>query len=282
MRCHRRGHRHGRSVVGTQHALPVLEHQQAQPHPRPRFRRGARPAAAAHRRERRGDRELLAARARQLRARVGADPRDQPAVPPRAHAGVRAVGPVARQRRASRRRWNRSPAWPGSPATVDDQPRIQRGPERSRTRGCTPRSRSSSVSPSATPPASGACSRSPWSRARSTPRSSSSSRRRAYGNLLERDGNRSPNVAPQGLYRGRDDETWLAISVATDEQWQASDRCARVSVVGRRARAVDHRRPARPARRARRPPRRLEPRLRTSAEAAELLVAHGVPAARRT
>ena len=26
----------------------------------------------------------------------------------------------------------------------------------------------------------------------------------AYGNLLERDGNRSPHVAPQGLYRGRD------------------------------------------------------------------------------
>ena len=39
----------------------------------------------------------------------------------------------------------------------------------------------------------------------------------AYGNLLERDGNRSPHVAPQGLYRGRDDETWLAISVATDD-----------------------------------------------------------------
>jgi crotonobetainyl-CoA:carnitine CoA-transferase CaiB-like acyl-CoA transferase len=41
----------------------------------------------------------------------------------------------------------------------------------------------------------------------------------AYGNLLERDGNRSPHVAPQGLYRARDDETWLAVSVATVEQW---------------------------------------------------------------
>jgi crotonobetainyl-CoA:carnitine CoA-transferase CaiB-like acyl-CoA transferase len=41
----------------------------------------------------------------------------------------------------------------------------------------------------------------------------------AYGNLLERDGNRSPNVAPQGLYRARGDEQWLAISVTTDEQW---------------------------------------------------------------
>src|SRR3954452_22965005 len=42
----------------------------------------------------------------------------------------------------------------------------------------------------------------------------------AYGNLLERDGNRSPLVAPQGLYRGREDETCLAVSVATDDQWR--------------------------------------------------------------
>ena len=77
----------------------------------------------------------------------------------------------------------------------------------------------------------------------------------AYGNLLERDGNRSPNVAPQGLYRGRDDETWLAISVATDAQWAAL-----VDALGRPAWATDARprdlrRPARPARRARRAPR---------------------------
>jgi crotonobetainyl-CoA:carnitine CoA-transferase CaiB-like acyl-CoA transferase len=41
----------------------------------------------------------------------------------------------------------------------------------------------------------------------------------AYGNRLERDGNRSPHVAPQGLYPGLVDETWLAVSVATDDQW---------------------------------------------------------------
>ena len=35
----------------------------------------------------------------------------------------------------------------------------------------------------------------------------------AYGNHLERDGNRSPHVAPQGLYPGAADETWLALSV---------------------------------------------------------------------
>jgi crotonobetainyl-CoA:carnitine CoA-transferase CaiB-like acyl-CoA transferase len=43
----------------------------------------------------------------------------------------------------------------------------------------------------------------------------------AYGHSLERDGNRSPNVAPQGLYRTLGDEQWLAISIATDEQWRA-------------------------------------------------------------
>jgi crotonobetainyl-CoA:carnitine CoA-transferase CaiB-like acyl-CoA transferase len=46
----------------------------------------------------------------------------------------------------------------------------------------------------------------------------------AYGALLARDGNRGPTAAPQNLYRvapgedGRDDN-WVAIAVATDEQW---------------------------------------------------------------
>jgi crotonobetainyl-CoA:carnitine CoA-transferase CaiB-like acyl-CoA transferase len=49
----------------------------------------------------------------------------------------------------------------------------------------------------------------------------------AYGAVLERAGNRGPAAAPQNLYRadeidefGRDD-SWVAIAVATDEQWQA-------------------------------------------------------------
>ena len=47
----------------------------------------------------------------------------------------------------------------------------------------------------------------------------------AYGALLERDGNRGPAAAPQNLYRSVDiDEfgradSWVAVSVATDEQW---------------------------------------------------------------
>jgi crotonobetainyl-CoA:carnitine CoA-transferase CaiB-like acyl-CoA transferase len=47
----------------------------------------------------------------------------------------------------------------------------------------------------------------------------------AYGRLMQRDGNRSPAAAPQGLYpcRGHGPATprWLALSVASDAQWQA-------------------------------------------------------------
>jgi len=42
----------------------------------------------------------------------------------------------------------------------------------------------------------------------------------AYEQVLERDGNRSPYAAPQGMYACRGSERWLAISVATDEQWR--------------------------------------------------------------
>jgi crotonobetainyl-CoA:carnitine CoA-transferase CaiB-like acyl-CoA transferase len=48
----------------------------------------------------------------------------------------------------------------------------------------------------------------------------------AYGNLLQREGNRGPTAAPQNLYRtseldefGRPDD-WVAIAVATDGQWR--------------------------------------------------------------
>ncbi|BBY62234.1 CaiB/BaiF CoA transferase family protein [Mycolicibacterium helvum] len=49
----------------------------------------------------------------------------------------------------------------------------------------------------------------------------------AYGAVLERAGNRGPTASPQNLYRageidefGRDD-SWVAIAVATDGQWQS-------------------------------------------------------------
>lgn len=43
----------------------------------------------------------------------------------------------------------------------------------------------------------------------------------AYGQHLTRQGNRSPEAAPQGLYACQGAERWLALSVATDEQWEA-------------------------------------------------------------
>jgi crotonobetainyl-CoA:carnitine CoA-transferase CaiB-like acyl-CoA transferase len=46
----------------------------------------------------------------------------------------------------------------------------------------------------------------------------------ASGRLMMRMGNRSPYAAPQGLYRCPGLEQWLAISVATDEQWDGLRR----------------------------------------------------------
>jgi crotonobetainyl-CoA:carnitine CoA-transferase CaiB-like acyl-CoA transferase len=44
----------------------------------------------------------------------------------------------------------------------------------------------------------------------------------AYGITMVRSGNRSPDAAPQGLYRCSDPgEKWLALSVETDQQWEA-------------------------------------------------------------
>ncbi len=50
----------------------------------------------------------------------------------------------------------------------------------------------------------------------------------AYGNLMQREGNRSSEAAPQGLYPcARSEpgvEQWLALSVRSDDQWQALRR----------------------------------------------------------
>ncbi len=43
----------------------------------------------------------------------------------------------------------------------------------------------------------------------------------AYGNVMEREGNRCPTAAPQGLYPCRGQEAWLALSIETDAQWEA-------------------------------------------------------------
>jgi crotonobetainyl-CoA:carnitine CoA-transferase CaiB-like acyl-CoA transferase len=100
----------------------------------------------------------------------------------------------------------------------------------------------------------------------------------ATGHVLQREGNRAPWAAPQGLYACRGREQWLALSVATDAQWQGLRTAlgdppwardpALASHAGRRA-AHD----------------RLDAELarwasaREPAEAARHLLAHGVPAA---
>jgi crotonobetainyl-CoA:carnitine CoA-transferase CaiB-like acyl-CoA transferase len=43
----------------------------------------------------------------------------------------------------------------------------------------------------------------------------------AYGQVMQRNGNRSPTAAPQGLYRCRGFERWLAITIVTDAHWAA-------------------------------------------------------------
>ena len=61
----------------------------------------------------------------------------------------------------------------------------------------------------------------------------------AYGALLGRDGNRGPTAAPQNLYLTADTDddggrdAWVAIAVATDEQWLALRRRARSTRRGR-------------------------------------------------
>ena len=57
----------------------------------------------------------------------------------------------------------------------------------------------------------------------------------ANGVELQRQGNRAPGFVPQGLYPCRGDEQWLAVSVATDEQWKAL-----VDVAGLTADRDDH------------------------------------------
>jgi crotonobetainyl-CoA:carnitine CoA-transferase CaiB-like acyl-CoA transferase len=48
----------------------------------------------------------------------------------------------------------------------------------------------------------------------------------AHGRLMQRQGNRAPHAAPQGLYACRDHDVatqprWLALSVESDAQWRA-------------------------------------------------------------
>ncbi len=41
------------------------------------------------------------------------------------------------------------------------------------------------------------------------------------GTLLRRDGNRGPQAAPQGVYPSAGEDQWVALAVASDDQWQS-------------------------------------------------------------
>ncbi len=100
----------------------------------------------------------------------------------------------------------------------------------------------------------------------------------AYGGLMGRDGNRSPWAAPQGVYACLGVEQWLAVSVATDAQWQQL-----VQALGRPRWATDPALASHDGRR--REHDRIDAGLHEWAafqdldEAVELLVGCGVPAA---
>lgn len=100
----------------------------------------------------------------------------------------------------------------------------------------------------------------------------------AYGGLMRRDGNRSPWAAPQGVYACLGVEQWLAVSVATDEQWRQL-----VEALGRPPWATDPVLASRAGRR--RDHDRIDAGLGEWAagqeldEAVALLVGSGVPAA---
>jgi crotonobetainyl-CoA:carnitine CoA-transferase CaiB-like acyl-CoA transferase len=99
-----------------------------------------------------------------------------------------------------------------------------------------------------------------------------------YGNKLERDGNRSPGAAPQGLYACAGFDRWLALSIETDAQWSAF-----VEAIGSPGWATDPELTTHAGRRAHHDA--LDERIgewaarRDAAETAEMLVRHGVPAA---
>ena len=110
----------------------------------------------------------------------------------------------------------------------------------------------------------------------------------ATGAVLERDGNRSPSAAPQGLYAchepwalGTPAESWLAISVADDKQWEAL-----VEVLGTPVWAKDPKLATHAGRQA--AADRIDAELtgwalgRDAAETVDLLIAAGVPAATLT
>ena len=73
----------------------------------------------------------------------------------------------------------------------------------------------------------------------------------AYGHLIGRQGNSGPTAAPQGAYPCAKPDTWVAIAVSTDAEWQAlcaamaNDHLAGDETLGARRRSAGRPRPDR-------------------------------------
>jgi crotonobetainyl-CoA:carnitine CoA-transferase CaiB-like acyl-CoA transferase len=100
----------------------------------------------------------------------------------------------------------------------------------------------------------------------------------AYGTVMQREGNRAPYAAPQGLYPCRGYERWLALAVESDAQWSGLKRALGEPDWAADPRLDGHagRREAHDAIDAELEGWAAEQELDA---AVELLVAHGVPAA---
>ena len=186
------------------------------------------------------DRELLAAVMEQLRARLGRGARGEPARRHGAHARVRARRALARPHRlradhgADHRAWRGSPGWRRRPAVLPRGPcdplagmhavfaRCSRSRERDRTGdGHARRGR-------------------PWSRPRSTPPPSRSSSTAPAAPCSAATATAARSPRRRASTRAPATSEWLALAVATDEQWDASARRHGRPGLGARPRARHH------------------------------------------
>ena len=184
-------------------------------------RRGPRAAAAARRRRRRDGRERLAARAPELRPRLGAAARAQPAPGAAADAGLGPRRPVARPHRlrGERRAGQRDRLAHRLRRSAAGGARLRPAGRHARRAGAARGARAAArtgegqlVEVALVEPALNVAAQQvvEWS---------------AYGKLLTREENRGPGAAPQGVYRclpprGARDPEFVALAVTSDAQWR--------------------------------------------------------------
>ena len=270
------------AVVGAQRALPVLEHQQARPHARPRAPTKGWRCCASLIAESDAILENFSPRVLgELRARVG----DDPARSTRVACSCACPRSACRARGAttwdSRRPWSRSPGMAWITGHTDDQPRIQQRPQRPE-RGHARRVRADRRArgarghrtrvPARGDDGGGRAQRRRRARAGERPPTATSSSATATA---------APNVAPQGLYRVPRRRAVAGDLGRHRRAVARARRRARLTRVGRGSRARGRTRRGAPVTTSSTSISRQWCAERDPGEAAELLVAHGVPARRR-